>query len=818
MSSADPKSTPKSAAAGSTDQAGSQAPPKRRKVSHVKAAAGLLVKEGRRILKKYAARLAAGPADAIRESVDKLEREREANAWERVEDECERLDELLHQHASFARKSAARETIENVGIAVLVALALRSCLYEPFKIPSGSMMPTLRSGDHIFVNKFAYGIQVPFTTTVVGEFMGAPRRGDVIVFRYPVDESEDFIKRVIGLPGDTVRVEGNKVSIKRETDADFEELARTKLSEKCLDEAGENPVPHCSLYEETIDERTYVVRYMSGADPRMGGQRRFGEWKVPAGHYLVMGDNRNQSHDSLAWTRQVEAVTADGLLGVKDLRDLTPEKLFTLSRPDATNTREDSSYDHVVYLADHASDAHELGLEVWRDPVLGTSAVFETLAVQVNAQANATPGGTVKRGSFADLWADMRADLQSEKKQEKDHNKARVARLEAVGQGIGEVVWTRGEAVREAAVMLPSARAVLLVRCGVAVCRVDGMLAERIAEAVERFDRDRSADARALLEGDRTIRYTPHWTSRGPRADKFVERSFQHGKGEPNAANLVRLRAWRAPDEPEEFLRDAALRAVGSSREQARQVIDDSFDDAWLAPTPTSSASCASIRPPRSCSSSSAASSAAPVKPTRSRSPAPSRPGCRPPARTAAACPSCSRPAIYPAGRSSRRPRRRPSATSTIACASTARSATPTTASTSRSGCVPPRASRPSAPRSRPRSSAARPTRAWPRAPSRAHRRSGRAPSSCSPRQPPRASSVCAAAAACAPVPPKPAPWPPARTRRPRTPATSSTPTPNARDPTCPAATSRAAPNASGSRRTASGCRSAELLRRGASP
>ena len=584
MSSADPKSTPKSAAPQAGSQAGSQAPPKRRKVSHVKAAAGLLVKEGRRILKKYAARLAAGPADAIRESVDKLEREREANAWERVEDECERLDELLHQHASFARKSAARETIENVGIAVLVALALRSCLYEPFKIPSGSMMPTLRSGDHIFVNKFAYGIQVPFTTTVVGEFMGAPRRGDVIVFRYPVDESEDFIKRVIGLPGDTVRVEGNKVSIKRETDADFEELARTKLSEKCLDEAGENPVPHCSLYEETIDERTYVVRYMSGADPRMGGQRRFGEWKVPAGHYLVMGDNRNQSHDSLAWTRQVEAVTADGLLGVKDLRDLTPEKLFTLSRPDATNTREDSSYDHVVYLADHASDAHELGLEVWRDPVLGTSAVFETLAVQVNAQANATPGGTVKRGSFADLWADMRADLQSEKKQEKDHNKARVARLEAVGQGIGEVVWTRGEAVREAAVMLPRARAVLLVRCGVAVCRVDGMLAERIAEAVERFDRDRSADARALLEGDRTIRYTPHWTSRGPRADKFVERSFQHGKGEPNAANLVRLRAWRAPDEPEEFLRDAALRAVGSSREQARQVIDDSFDDAWLAP------------------------------------------------------------------------------------------------------------------------------------------------------------------------------------------------------------------------------------------
>ena len=571
MSTADPTSPPPSPAKG----AATKAPPKRRKVSHVKAAAGLLVKEARRILKKYAARIAAGPADAIRESVDKLERDREANAWERVEDECERLDELLHQHASFARKSAARETIENVGIAILVALALRSCLYEPFKIPSGSMMPTLRSGDHIFVNKFAYGIQVPFTTTVVGEFMGAPKRGDVIVFRYPVDESEDFIKRVIGLPGDTVRVEGNKVSIKRETDADFEELARTKLSEKCLDEAGENPVPHCSLYEETIDERTYVVRYMSGADPRMGGQRRFGEWKVPAGHYLVMGDNRNQSHDSLAWTRQVEAVTADGLLGVKDLRDLTPEKLFTLSRPDEASSREDSSYDHVVYIADHASDAHELSLELWRDPVLGTTAIFETLATQVRGQAAATPDGVARRTDFAALWADPRM--------EEDRNKSRVARLKSVGEGIGEVVWTRGEVVYEAAVLLPSARAVLALRCGVAVCRGDIALAERIADAVERYDRDRSADARALLEGDRSIRYTPHWTSRGPRADKFVERTFQHGKGEPSAANLVRLRAWRAPDEPEAFLRDAALRAVGSSREQAKQIIDDTFDDAWLA-------------------------------------------------------------------------------------------------------------------------------------------------------------------------------------------------------------------------------------------
>ena len=555
------------------------APARRRKVGHVKTAAALLLKEGRKILKKHGGRIAAAPADAIRQSLAALEQQRQAGDWERVEDECERLDELLHQHASFARKSPLRETVENIAIAVMVALALRSCLYEPFKIPSGSMMPTLRSGDHIFVNKFAYGIQVPFTTTVVGGFMGAPRRGDVIVFRYPVDESEDFIKRVIGLPGDTVRVEGNKVSVKREGDADFEELARTKLDEKCLDEAGESPVPHCTLYEETIDGHTYVVRYMSSPDPRLGGQRRFGEWKVPAGHFLVMGDNRNQSHDSLAWTKQVEAVTADGLLGVKDLRDLTPEKLFTLSRPDDASGREDSSHDHVVYMADHASEGLGLQIEVWRDPVLGHEVVYEALVEQL-----AAGGEGVVRSGLDDMWkADERLTSPG--------NKARADSLRKVGQGVREVGYRRGEVAHEIVAHLPEARAVLKLRCGASVCRGDGALADRLGEVIERFDRDRSEDARQLIEGDRTIRYSQHWTSRGPRADKFVERRFQApgARGEPTPANTVRLRAWRAADEDEALLRDAALRAVGSARAPtgtltaARQVLDEGAEDSWLA-------------------------------------------------------------------------------------------------------------------------------------------------------------------------------------------------------------------------------------------
>ncbi len=543
-------------------------PAKRRSVGNVKAAAGLLVKEARKILKKHESRIAAAPVAAIRQSVLELERLRELRSWEPLEDECERMDELLHQHAGFARKSPLRETIENIGIAVAVALALRSCLYEPFKIPSGSMMPTLRSGDHIFVNKFAYGIQIPFTTTVVGGFLGSPQRGDVIVFRYPVDESEDFIKRVIGLPGDTVRVEGNKVSIKRAGAADFETIERTKLDEKCLDDAALNPVPHCTVYEEHLDGRSYTVRYKSSSDPRIG-QRRFGEWSVPEGHYLVMGDNRNESHDSLAWTKQVEAVAADGLLSVKDLRDLTPEKLFTLVRPDDTTAREDSSYDHIVYMADHASDVHGLQLEVWRDPVLGHAAIHETLAQRLT---DAT------RSSFNALFAD-------DEHINSPGNKTLADRLTTLGEGIGEVAFTRDEVAYTAAVHLPGARTVLELRCGVAVCSNTGHLAEQIGNVVERFDRDRSLDARQLLEGDRTVRYSQHWTSRGPGSDRFIQRSYQpaNQRGEPGPAALIRLRAWRAPDEPVDVLRDAALRAAGSSRTTARQVVDEHGEDAWLA-------------------------------------------------------------------------------------------------------------------------------------------------------------------------------------------------------------------------------------------
>lgn len=538
----------------------------RRSVGNVKAAAGLLVKEAGRILKKHAARLAPEPAEAIRASMEALAGFRAAKQWDRAEDEAERLDELLHQHASFARKSPLRETIENVGVAVLVALALRSCLYEPFKIPSGSMMPTLLAGDHIFVNKFTYGVQIPFTTTVVGERWGHIERGDVIVFRYPIDESEDFIKRVIGLPGDTVRVDGNRVSIRRAGAEEFEELPRKRLPEKCRDESGTQQVPHCELYEETLDGHTYVVRYKSNLDPRMGA-RRLGEWTVPERHLLVMGDNRNESHDSLAWTKQVEATSADGLVSVKDLRDLTDEKLFSLNRPDDAQARGDASFDHILYIADHASDAHGLQLEIWRAPALGGDAIYKALVASQESPEASTFAELVDKDGRLTLPASAKAR----------------AKAMAQAESVAAASFARDGVYHDLAVRLTTGDAVMRLRCGAQVCRGGSGIAEKLAEVLERWHRDHDQDARQILDGDNTARYSQHWTSRGPSVDKYVERSYSK-TGEPPAgpAGQVRLRAWRAPDEGVGFVRDAALAAVGSSRASARQILDEFGDDAWL--------------------------------------------------------------------------------------------------------------------------------------------------------------------------------------------------------------------------------------------
>ena len=160
---------------------------------------------------------------------------------------------------------------------LLLVLVIRSFIFEPFRIPSGSMMPTLLEGDFIFVKKYSYGLRLPVTETKVVE-TGSPARGDVIVFRLPSDPSINYIKRVIGLPGDTVVYERHRLTINGE---------RVAL------QAGESDWLGAPVYVEDLDGRVHDIRVENP-----GFSIRDNIYRVPEGHYFVMGDNRDSSKDS----------------------------------------------------------------------------------------------------------------------------------------------------------------------------------------------------------------------------------------------------------------------------------------------------------------------------------------------------------------------------------------------------------------------------------------------------------------------------------------------------------------------------------------
>jgi signal peptidase I len=163
---------------------------------------------------------------------------------------------------------------------LLLVLLLRSFLFEPFRIPSGSMMPTLLEGDFIFVNKFAYGLRLPVINSKIVE-VGEPKRGDVVVFRLPSDPSVNYIKRVVGLPGDVIDYEQGS---KRLT------INGMPVSVELLGEYEGDP--QYRLGRENLDGVTHSVLMMPGR-LSLGGI-----YKVPEGHYFVMGDNRDNSRDS----------------------------------------------------------------------------------------------------------------------------------------------------------------------------------------------------------------------------------------------------------------------------------------------------------------------------------------------------------------------------------------------------------------------------------------------------------------------------------------------------------------------------------------
>jgi signal peptidase I len=172
---------------------------------------------------------------------------------------------------------------------LLIVLIFRSFLFEPFKIPSGSMIPTLLVGDFIVVNKFSYGVRLPVLNKKIIS-TGSPERGDVVVFRYPEDTSVNFIKRAVGLPGDKISYRDKQLYVNGEKVTRVSE-GQFKTSEvKCT-----TPASDAVRFIETLGSVDHEILQHGSR----GGSN--GQWEVPEGHYFMMGDNRDRSNDSRMW-------------------------------------------------------------------------------------------------------------------------------------------------------------------------------------------------------------------------------------------------------------------------------------------------------------------------------------------------------------------------------------------------------------------------------------------------------------------------------------------------------------------------------------
>lgn len=202
----------------------------------------------------------------------------------------------------LTKKQKIKKEIKSISLIVITVLIFRSVLFEPFRIPSGSMIPTLMIGDFILVNKFAYGFKVPFSDISIfgidsdpvylfGE--STPSRGDVVVFKYPSDPSINYIKRVVGIPGDTIEIKDKRVYINDEP-LDQKEIDGRVIMED-MDDKFKNY--NLKFFEAKTGEHNYIIQQDLDNYYKTDYERR----TIPNGKYFVMGDNRDFSYDSRFW-------------------------------------------------------------------------------------------------------------------------------------------------------------------------------------------------------------------------------------------------------------------------------------------------------------------------------------------------------------------------------------------------------------------------------------------------------------------------------------------------------------------------------------
>ncbi|HSN90519.1 MAG TPA: signal peptidase I [Anaeromyxobacteraceae bacterium] len=287
-------------------------------------------RDAKRLATRHRRRLGKARED-IENAASEVESAVAAEDNELLSGALQRLDGLWDEHLAFSRKGLLREYAEAVAVAVAVALLLRGFVVDSFTIPTGSMVPTLVAGDHVFVSKLAYGLRIPFTRLHLLRF-GAPRRGDVVVFASPRDRSGEYVKRVVGLPGDVIEIREqvlyvNGVPQPRTPAGDYAYEERSASG-------GTWSTDTCRLFRESLARGTVArpaselpadveASWQAAAAAGVGTHAviqcrrarlsaREGPFEVvKPGHVFVLGDNRDRSADSRGeggWQVPLEAI------------------------------------------------------------------------------------------------------------------------------------------------------------------------------------------------------------------------------------------------------------------------------------------------------------------------------------------------------------------------------------------------------------------------------------------------------------------------------------------------------------------------------